>query len=40
MGCHAKTRKKIMQSVLRKHPKYSLKRRKKIVNSIMYRIRK
>lgn len=36
MGCHKKTYDKIMASVRRKHPNYSLKRRKKIVNARIY----
>lgn len=36
MGCHKETKKKIMDSVRRKHPNYSLQRRKKIVNAVIY----
>jgi len=36
MGCNTKTKKKIMDSVRKKHPNYSLKRRKKIVSAIVY----
>lgn len=36
MGCHAKTRAKIMANVRRKHPSYGLARRKKIVNAVIY----
>ena len=36
MGCNKKTKAKIMASVRRKHPNYSLKRRKRIVSAIIY----
>jgi hypothetical protein len=36
MGCHTKTKVKIMASIRRKHPTYGLARRKKMVSSIVY----
>lgn len=36
MGCHTKTKVKIMASVRRKHPSYGLARRKRIVNAVIY----
>jgi len=40
MPCYKKLRQKIMNSVRRKHPNYSLKRRKRIVSAVIYRRRK
>jgi len=37
MACRAKTKAKIMARVRKRYPKYGLKRRKKIVSSIIYR---
>jgi hypothetical protein len=36
MPCHKRTRKKIMDSIRRKHPGYGLKRRKRMTNAIIY----
>ena len=40
MGCRPKTKAKIMAKVRRTYPTYGLKRRKKIVATILYRRRK
>jgi len=40
MGCEAKTYNKMMNKIRREYPGYSLARRKKIVNSRIYRKRK
>jgi len=37
MGCRKVTMKKVMDSVKRQYPKYSLTRRKKIARAIIYR---
>jgi hypothetical protein len=36
MGCHKKTFNRIMANVRRRHPNYSLQRRKNIVNAAIY----